>query len=164
MTEPDSPRKFQDDRPLTPEEIAALEAMRMAQATGDASDSMAGHPALAKLLADSRTEIAGAWSLQRAQHGEMTHWAIINFAALTGKIGLPGQGVGFSWHYGSGGMPQSGKAGPAGMSQGRNLVKTIKLNSPMALTLHRAIKIWTTTTFQMSLTLNQLLRATHPMP
>ncbi len=80
---------------------------------------------LAKLLADSRTEIAGAWSLQRAQHGEMTHWAIINFAALTGKIGLPGQGVGFSWHYGSGGMPQSGKAGPAGMSQGRNLVKTI---------------------------------------
>lgn len=53
MTEPDSPRKFQDDRPLTPEEIAALEAMRMAQATGDASDSMAGHPALAKLLADT---------------------------------------------------------------------------------------------------------------
>ena len=80
---------------------------------------------LAHLLADSRTEIAGAWSLQRAQHGEMTHWAIINFASLTGKIGLPGQGVGFSWHYGNGGMPQSGKAGPAGMSQGRNLVKTI---------------------------------------
>ena len=55
----------------------------------------------------------------------MAQWVIINFAALTGKIGLPGQGVGFSWHYGSGGMPQSGKAGPAGMSQGRNLVKTI---------------------------------------
>ncbi len=80
---------------------------------------------LADLLASKRTEIAGAWSLQRAQHGEMTHWAMINFAALTGKIGLPGQGVGFSWHYGSGGMPQSGNAGPAGMSQGRNLVKSI---------------------------------------
>jgi trimethylamine-N-oxide reductase (cytochrome c) len=80
---------------------------------------------LAHLLAGKRTEIAGAWSLQRAQHGEMTHWAIINFAALTGKIGLPGQGVGFSWHYGNGGMPQSGKSGPAGMSQGRNLVKAI---------------------------------------
>lgn len=78
---------------------------------------------LALLLADKKTEIAGAWSLQRAHHGEMTHWAIVNFAALTGKIGLPGQGVGFSWHYGNGGLPQSGKAGPSGMSQGRNLVK-----------------------------------------
>jgi len=77
---------------------------------------------LAHLLADSRTEIAGAWSLQRAHHGEMTHWAIINFAALTGKIGKPGQGVGFSWHYGSGGMPQSGGKTPAGLSQGKNFV------------------------------------------
>jgi len=77
---------------------------------------------LAELMAVSKTEIAGAWSLQRAHHGEMTHWAIINFAALTGKIGKPGEGVGFSWHYGCGGMPQSGKATPAGLSQGRNLV------------------------------------------
>ncbi len=77
---------------------------------------------LAELFARSKTEIAGAWSLQRAHHGEMTHWAIINFAALTGKIGKPGEGVGFSWHYGNGGMPQSGKATPAGLSQGKNLV------------------------------------------
>ncbi|MES0882446.1 molybdopterin-dependent oxidoreductase [Roseibium sp. SCP14] len=80
---------------------------------------------LAELLANSKTEIAGAWSLQRAQHGEMTHWAIINFAALTGKIGKPGQGVGFSWHYGNGGMPQGGNATPSGLSQGRNWVKGI---------------------------------------
>ncbi len=79
---------------------------------------------LAELFSTSRTEIAGAWSLQRAQHGEMTHWAIINFAALTGKIGKPGEGVGFSWHYGNGGMPQSGKAGPTGLSSGRNDVTT----------------------------------------
>jgi trimethylamine-N-oxide reductase (cytochrome c) len=79
---------------------------------------------LAVLFATARTEIAGAWSLQRAQHGELTHWAIINFAALTGKIGKPGEGVGFSWHYGNGGMPQSGKATPTGLSSGRNLVKT----------------------------------------
>ena len=77
---------------------------------------------LAGLLAKSRTEIAGAWSLQRAHHGEMTHWAIINFAALTGKIGKPGEGVGFSWHYGNGGMPQSGKGTPSGLSQGKNFV------------------------------------------
>lgn len=80
---------------------------------------------LAELLATSRTQIAGAWSLQRAQHGEMTHWAIVNFAALTGKIGKPGQGVGFSWHYGNGGMPQSGAATPTGLSQGRNWVTTV---------------------------------------
>lgn len=79
---------------------------------------------MAHLFADKKTEFGGAWSLQRAQHGEMTHWAIVNFASLTGKIGLPGQGVGFSWHYGNGGLPQSGKSGPAGLSQGRNLVKT----------------------------------------
>lgn len=77
---------------------------------------------LAELLAKSKTEIAGAWSLQRAHHGEMTHWAIINFAALTGKIGKPGEGVGFSWHYGNGGMPQSGGKTPAGLSQGKNFV------------------------------------------
>ncbi|MEM9577798.1 MAG: molybdopterin-dependent oxidoreductase [Pseudomonadota bacterium] len=80
---------------------------------------------LAELLATSRTEIAGAWSLQRAQHGEMTHWAIINFASLTGKIGKEGQGVGFSWHYGNGGLPQSGKSTPSGLSQGRNFVKGV---------------------------------------
>ena len=59
---------------------------------------------LADLFASKRTEFAGAWSLQRAHHGEMTHWAIIAFAAMTGKIGKAGEGVGFSWHYGGGGM------------------------------------------------------------
>lgn len=76
---------------------------------------------LAELLATSRTEIAGSWAIQRADHGEMTHWAIINFSALTGNIGKPGGGVGFSWHYGNGGMPQGGNATPVGLSQSRNL-------------------------------------------
>ena len=76
---------------------------------------------LAVLFASQKTQFGGAWSLQRAHHGEMTHWAIVNFAALTGKIGKPGQGVGFSWHYGNGGMPPSGNSMPAGLSQGRNL-------------------------------------------
>lgn len=80
---------------------------------------------LADLFAAKRTQLAGAWSLQRAHHGEMAHWAMINFACLTGKIGLPGQGVGFSWHYGGGGMAQSGKIAPTGLSQGRNAVKSI---------------------------------------
>jgi trimethylamine-N-oxide reductase (cytochrome c) len=103
-----------DETPKTPEWAAAI--------TGIAADEIRS---LAELLATSRTSIAGAWSLQRAQHGEMTHWAIVNFAALTGKIGKPGQGVGFSWHYGNGGMPQSGKSTPSGLSQGRNFVQSI---------------------------------------
>jgi trimethylamine-N-oxide reductase (cytochrome c) len=103
-----------DNTPKTPEwgeKITGIDATKIRE--------------LAELLATSKTEIAGAWALQRAQHGEMTHWAIINFSALTGQIGKPGQGVGFSWHYGSGGMPQSGKSTPTGLSQGRNWVKTV---------------------------------------
>jgi trimethylamine-N-oxide reductase (cytochrome c) len=78
---------------------------------------------MANLFASKRTQFAGAWSLQRAHHGEMSHWAIINFAAMLGKIGKPGEGVGFSWHYGCGGMPQSNKVMPTGLSQGRNPIK-----------------------------------------
>ncbi|MFB2533444.1 molybdopterin-dependent oxidoreductase [Paracoccus sp. p3-h83] len=106
--------KGDDGTPKTPDWAAAI--------TGIPADKIRE---LAELMATSRTEIAGAWSLQRAHHGEMTHWAIINFAALIGKIGKPGEGVGFSWHYGNGGMPQSGKGTPAGLSQGKNLVKDI---------------------------------------
>lgn len=103
-----------DGTPKTPEWAAAITGIDAAKIRE-----------LAELLTTSKTEIAGAWSLQRAQHGEMTHWAIINFSALTGQIGKPGQGVGFSWHYGNGGMPQSGKSTPTGLSQGRNWVKKI---------------------------------------
>lgn len=80
---------------------------------------------LAELIARSKTSIGGSWAIQRAQHGEMAYWSIVNFQALLGKIGKPGQGVGFSWHYGNGGMPQGGNATPVGMSQGRNWVKGI---------------------------------------
>ncbi|GHE90853.1 trimethylamine-N-oxide reductase [Aliiroseovarius zhejiangensis] len=80
---------------------------------------------LAELLATSNTQVAGSWAIQRAQHGEMAYWSLVNFQALTGKIGKPGSGVGFSWHYGNGGMPQSGARTPVGMSQGRNFIKKV---------------------------------------
>lgn len=91
--------------------------------------SITGIPAqkiieMADLFASKRTQFAVGWSLQRAHHGEMSHWAVINFAAMLGKIGKPGEGVGFSWHYGCGGMPQSTKVMPIGLSQGRNPVTT----------------------------------------
>ncbi len=79
---------------------------------------------LADLIMAKRTQLAAGWALQRADHGEMIHWAIINFAAMAGKIGKPGEGAGFSWHYGNGGMPQSGKRMPIGLSQGRNPITT----------------------------------------
>lgn len=79
---------------------------------------------MAELFASKRTQFALAWSLQRAHHGEMPHWAAINFAAMLGKIGKPGEGVGFSWHYGGGGMPQSSKVMPIGIPQGRNPLTT----------------------------------------
>ncbi|MDO4905494.1 MAG: molybdopterin-dependent oxidoreductase [Lautropia sp.] len=80
---------------------------------------------LAELFASKRTQFAGSWAIQRAHHGEMPYWAIVNFACMLGNIGLPGQGVGFSWHYGGGGTAQSGSTAPTGLSQGRNPVKKI---------------------------------------
>lgn len=100
--------------PKTPEWAAAITGVPAAQIR-----------TLAELFSGpQRVQFAGAWSLQRAHHGEMTHWAIINFAAMVGKIGKPGQGVGFSWHYGGGGMVQSNAIMPVGLSQGRNPVTT----------------------------------------
>ena len=81
--------------------------------------------ALAELMASKRTQLCASWAIQRAHHGEMPYWAIVNFACILGNIGLPGQGVGFSWHYGGGGTAQSGGTAPTGMSQGRNPVKKI---------------------------------------
>jgi trimethylamine-N-oxide reductase (cytochrome c) len=70
--------------------------------------------ALAELMASKRTQLCGSWAIQRAHHGEMPYWAIVNFACILGNIGLPGQGVGFSWHYGGGGTAQSGGTAPTG--------------------------------------------------
>ncbi len=103
-----------DGTPKTPDWAAAITGI-------DAQDIRD----LAELIAAKKTNIGASWAIQRAQHGEMAYWSIVNFAALLGKIGQPGQGVGFSWHYGNGGMPQGGNATPVGMSQGRNFVKKI---------------------------------------
>ncbi|SDD66866.1 trimethylamine-N-oxide reductase (cytochrome c) [Cupriavidus sp. YR651] len=98
--------------------------------TPEWAEKITGIPAgkireLAELMASKRTQIAGSWSIQRAHHGEMPYWAIVNFACMLGNIGLPGQGIGFSWHYGGGGTAQSGGTGPLGIAQGRNAVKKL---------------------------------------
>lgn len=77
---------------------------------------------LAELCATTRTQFAGSWAIQRAHHGEMPYWAITAFAAMTGQIGLPGGGVGFSWHWGQGGALFAQARVPGGLPQGRNRV------------------------------------------
>ncbi|HLR13299.1 MAG TPA: molybdopterin-dependent oxidoreductase, partial [Burkholderiaceae bacterium] len=79
---------------------------------------------MVELFLAKRTQFAVGWSLQRAHHGELAHWAAVNLVAMLGKIGKPGEGIGFSWHYGCGGMPQSTKVMPIGISQGRNPITT----------------------------------------
>lgn len=79
--------------------------------------------ALARRMAATRTMIAVAWSLQRADHGEQPLWAAITLAAMLGQIGLPGGGFGFGY----GGSNRIGHA-PHGFSwpalpQGRNPVR-----------------------------------------
>lgn len=55
--------------------------------------------ALARDLTESRSMIAMAWGIQRADHGEQPIWAGLALAAVLGQIGQPG--TGFSFGYGS---------------------------------------------------------------
>src|SRR5690606_9674388 len=52
---------------------------------------------LAREMAGTRTMIATAWGLQRADHGEQPFWMTVALAALLGQIGLPGGGFGFGY-------------------------------------------------------------------
>ncbi|NQY68558.1 MAG: molybdopterin-dependent oxidoreductase [Flavobacteriales bacterium] len=79
---------------------------------------------LAELMVSKRTQIAGSWSLQRASHGELVHWAMVNFACLIGKFGKPGEGVGFSWHYSGAGMAFAWKDMPGGMPWAENPIES----------------------------------------
>lgn len=80
---------------------------------------------LARRMAQTRTLITVAWSLQRAEHGEQPFWMSAVLAAMLGQIGLPGQGVG----YGYGAIGGVGKSliGLTGMTfpQGENPVKQV---------------------------------------
>lgn len=79
---------------------------------------------LALDLAEGPTLLTAAWSLQRAEHGEMAYWALIAVAALLGQIGTPGGGFGLG--YGSVNRIGSSESAfsLARMPVGRNAVKT----------------------------------------
>ena len=80
---------------------------------------------LARRMAQTRTLITVAWSLQRAEHGEQPYWMSAVLAAMLGQIGLPGGGVG----YGYGAIGGIGKSmtplSGATLDQGQNPVKTV---------------------------------------
>lgn len=60
---------------------------------------------LAEKFYDNRTMIMAGWGMQRAHHGEQSHWMIVVLCSMLGQIGLPGGGFGFSYHYANGGVP-----------------------------------------------------------
>lgn len=75
-----------DGTPKTPDWAAEI--------TGVPSDRIRD---LARAMAQSRSFVMMAWSLQRADHGEQPYWAAIALAAMLGQIGLPGGGFGFGY-------------------------------------------------------------------
>ncbi|WP_312056421.1 molybdopterin-dependent oxidoreductase [Pantoea brenneri] len=52
---------------------------------------------LARQMAECKTMINIAWSVQRARQGEQAFWAAVATAALLGQIGTPGGGLGFGY-------------------------------------------------------------------
>lgn len=78
---------------------------------------------LAHEMAQNRTMLNIAWSVQRADHGEQPFWMVVTLAAMLGQIGLPGGGFGVG--YGATNMMGSSVprfSGPT-LSQGRNAVR-----------------------------------------
>ena len=77
---------------------------------------------LAGELAETRSFINVAWSLQRAEHGEQPFWAAVGLAAMRGQIGLPGGGFGVGYAPANlMGSPHVKFAGPT-LPQGSNAV------------------------------------------
>ncbi len=72
--------------------------------------------ALARRMAASRTFVNASWSLQRADHGEQPFWMVVTLAAMLGRIGTPGGGLGIGYGSvnaeGSWAVPYSGPVLP----------------------------------------------------
>lgn len=75
--------------------------------------------ALARRMAGRRTFIVAGWSIQRAENGEQTYWALATLAAMLGQIGLPGGGISFGYHYSSSCAPQATAGGLLALTAGK---------------------------------------------
>ncbi|MFO7856641.1 MAG: molybdopterin-dependent oxidoreductase [Paracoccaceae bacterium] len=81
--------------------------------------------ALARRMAETRTFISVAWSLQRQRHGEQPYWMSLTLAAMLGQIGLPGGGIGYGYGaIGGVGVPVK-RLGGLAMPQGQNAVREV---------------------------------------
>jgi trimethylamine-N-oxide reductase (cytochrome c) len=80
---------------------------------------------LARRLAGGRTILIAGYAIQRADHGEQPYWALVTLAAMLGHIGLPGGGLGFSYHYDNGGSLTSKAPGVVGIPAGENPVDAV---------------------------------------
>ena len=91
-----------------------------AQITGVSAQTIIN---LARRMAECRTMISTAWSLQRSDHGEQPIWLTVILASLLGQIGLPGGGFGIGYGCENGiGNPVKNFNWPA-LSQGTNSVE-----------------------------------------
>ena len=91
-----------------------------AQITGVSAQTIIN---LARRMAECRTMISTAWSLQRSDHGEQPIWLSVILASLLGQIGLPGGGFGIGYGCENGiGNPVKIFNWPA-LSQGTNSVE-----------------------------------------
>ncbi len=103
-----------DGQPKTPEWAASLTSVE--------ADEMRQ---LARDMAQTRTLITVAWSLQRAEHGEQPYWMAATLAAMLGQIGLPGGGIGYGYGaIGGIGVPVKRMDGPT-FPQGENPVRAV---------------------------------------
>ncbi|MFA9488160.1 MULTISPECIES: molybdopterin guanine dinucleotide-containing S/N-oxide reductase [unclassified Mannheimia] len=77
--------------------------------TAEWASQICGIPAntiqeLAHAFVANRTMLMSGWGLQRLQHGEQSHWALVTLAAMLGQIGLPGGGFGLNYRYSTDGL------------------------------------------------------------
>ena len=79
---------------------------------------------LARQMAQKKTLINMAWSVQRARQGEQAYWALVAVTALLGQIGTPGGGIGFGYASTNlAGADRRRFSGPR-LSKGENAVST----------------------------------------
>jgi len=52
---------------------------------------------LARRMASEPCLLSISWSLQRTEHGDQPYWMVTVLGAMLGKIGQPGQGVGYGY-------------------------------------------------------------------
>lgn len=78
---------------------------------------------LAREIVAQRTLITVSWSIQRADHGELTYWMAIALAAMSGSMGRPGGGFGAGYSAEDSLGSRSARHAVAALSRVKNRVE-----------------------------------------